>query len=122
MGKTPPNKKVQVKGIHSSITYLGYVHSNVLVILGNKILNIPLVFQYNFGYYILLGNEFLKQFARFTNTTCTDYLTTKYDRTLQIPTLKHPCRVHAKRSRHGYDEISLRTKLKEDLCNTLKRY
>ena len=67
----------------------------------------PTVLQYNFGYDILLGNDFLKQFAKFTQTSYTVYLTTKYGHTLKIPTLKQPYRVRAKRSGHGYEQIAL---------------
>ena len=58
--KLHPNQKVQVKGIHLTIAHLEYLQNNILVILGNKILNIPLVFQYNSRYDILLGSDFLK--------------------------------------------------------------
>ena len=78
------------------------------IILGNKILNIPLVLQYNFGYDILLGNDFLKQFAKFAQTPYIVYLTTKYGHTLKIIMLKQLYRVRAKRSRHGYEQIVLR--------------
>ena len=64
----PSNWKIRIKGVHSPSTYLELVQSNVSIILGNKILNIPLVLQYNCRYDILLGNDFLKQFAKFTQT------------------------------------------------------
>jgi len=60
MGKTPPDKRIKTKGVHPAPTYLNLVQSNVFIILGNKILNIPLVLQYNSRYDILLGNDFLK--------------------------------------------------------------
>ena len=56
MGKTQFDRKIKIKGID----YLELIQSNVSIILGNKILNIPLVLQYNLGYDILLGNDFLK--------------------------------------------------------------
>jgi len=65
-----------------------------------------LVLQYNFGYNILLGNDFLKQFAKFTQTPCTVYLTTKCGHTLKIPTLKHPYGVRGKRAGQGYEQLS----------------
>ena len=101
------------------------------IILGNQILNIPLVLQYNSGYDILLGNNFLKQFAKFTQISYMIYLTTKCGHTLKIPTLKHPYRVHAKRGGQGYEQIALSIQIqnpsfkvniikKEDLINKLK--
>ena len=53
------NKKVQVKGIHSTIAHLEYVQNNVPVMLVDKTLNIPLVFKYNSRYGILLAMIFL---------------------------------------------------------------
>ena len=80
----------------------------------------------------LLGNDFLKQFAKFTKTPYTVYLIIKCHHTLKIPTLKKPCRVCAKRSGHGYEQISLQTQIqkptftfniikKEDLLTKLKQ-
>ena len=63
--------------------------------------------QYNSGYDILLGNDFLKQFAKFTQTTYTVDITTKWEHTLQIPTLKPPYRVRAKHGELSYEQISL---------------
>ena len=93
------------------------------IILGNKILNIPLVLQYNSGYDILLGSEFLKQFAKFTQTPYTVYLTTKCGHTLKIPTLKQPYRVRAKCSGHGYEQISLQMQIQKPtfIVNTIKK-
>ena len=65
---TTSDRKIRIKGIHPTSTYLELIQSNVSIILGNKILNIPLVVQYNSGYDILLGNNFLNQFAKFTQT------------------------------------------------------
>ena len=48
------DKRIKIKGIHPTPTYLHLVQSNILIILGDKILNIPLVLQYDFGYDILL--------------------------------------------------------------------
>ena len=67
--KLPSDKRIKIKGVHPTQTYLNLVQSNVSVILGNKIHTIPLVLQYDSGYDILLGNDFLKQFAKFTQTT-----------------------------------------------------
>ena len=88
-------------------TSLQLVQSNVSIILGNKILNIPLVLQYNSGYDILLGNDLFKQFAKFAQTPYIIYLTTKCGHTLKIPTLKFPYRVRAKRGGYGYEQIAL---------------
>ena len=63
--------------------------------------------QYYSGYNILLGNDFLKQLAKLTQTPYTVYLTTKCGHTLKIPTLKQPYRVRAKHSGHGYEQITL---------------
>ena len=95
--KLPSDKRIKIQGVHPTPTYLNLVQNNVSIILGNKILNVPLVLQYDSGYDILLGNDFLKQFAKFTQTTYTVYLTTKCGHTLKIPTLKTPYRVRAKR-------------------------
>ena len=70
-----------------------------------------LVLQYDFGYDILLENNFLKQFAKFTQTTYTVCLTTKCEHTLKIPTLKSPYRVRAKRGKLGYEQIALSLQL-----------
>ena len=88
--KLPSDKRIKIKGVHPTPTYLNLVQSNVFIILDNKILNIPLVFQYHSGYDILLGNDLLKQFAKFTQTTYTVYLTTKCGHMLRIATLKSP--------------------------------
>lgn len=64
--KLPSNRQIRIQGVHPTPTYLNLLQSNVSIILGNKILTIPLNFQYNSGYDILLGNNFLKQFAKFT--------------------------------------------------------
>ena len=88
------------------------------------------MFQYN-SYYHLLNNDFLKHFVKFTQTTYTIYLTTKCDHTLKMPTLKQLYRVRAKRSGHGYYQLSLQTQIlkpkfltniikKEDLLTKLK--
>ena len=88
--------------------------------------------QYDSGYDILLGNDFLKQFAKFTQITYTVYLTTKCRHTLKIPTLKSPYRVHAKHGGLGCEQISLPIHLqkprfqvniitKTDLINKLKQ-
>ena len=45
--KLPSDQKIKIKGVHPTTTYLELVQSNVPIILGNKILNIPLVLQYN---------------------------------------------------------------------------
>lgn len=97
--KLPSNRQIRIQGVHPTPTYLNLLQNNVSIILGNKILTIPLVFQYNSGYDIVLGNYFLKQFAKFTQTPYTVYFTTKCGHTLKIPTLKHPYRVCAKRGR-----------------------
>jgi len=130
--KLPSDKRIKIKGVHPTPTYLNLVQSNVSVILGNKILTIPLVLQYDAGYDILLGNDFLKQFAKFTQTTYTVYLTTKCGHTLKIPTLKSPYRVRAKRGGLGYEQLSLPVHLqkshfrvhlitKTELINKLKQ-
>lgn len=95
--KLHSNRKIRIKGVHPTPTYLEFIQSNVSIILGNNILTIPLVFQYNSSYNILLGNYFLKQITKFTQTPYTVDLTTKCRHTLKIPTLKHPNRVHVKR-------------------------
>jgi len=64
--KLSSDKRIKIKGVYPTPTYLNLVQSNVSIILGNKILTIPLVLQYDFGYDIILGNDFLKQFAKFT--------------------------------------------------------
>ena len=46
--------QIKIKGVHPTPTYLNLVQSNVSIILGNKILKIPLVLQYDSGYGILL--------------------------------------------------------------------
>ena len=56
----PNDRKNRIKGVHPIPTYLDLVQNNVSIILGNKILTIPTVLQYNSGYDILLGNDFLK--------------------------------------------------------------
>ena len=66
-----------------------------------------MVLQYDSGYDILLGNDFLKQFAKFTQTTYTVYLATKFGHTLKIRTLKSPYRVRVKRGGLGYEQIAL---------------
>ena len=73
------------------------------IIFGNKILNIPLVLQYNSGYDNLFGNDFLKQSAEFTQTPYTMYVITKCGHTLKIPTLKHPYRVRMMCGGQGYE-------------------
>jgi len=40
------------------MVYLEYVQNNAPIILGNKVINIPLLFQYNFDYDILPENDF----------------------------------------------------------------
>ena len=102
--KLPNDRKIRIKGVHPILTYLDLVQNNVFIILGNKILTMPTVLQYNSGYDILLGNNFLKQFAKFTQIPYTVYLTTKCGHTLKIPTLKQPYRVRVKRSGHGYEQ------------------
>ena len=51
--KLPADKRFKIQGVHPTPTYLNLVQSNVSVILGNKILTIPLVLQYDSGYDIL---------------------------------------------------------------------
>ena len=51
--KLPHDLKIKIKGVRPTTTYLELVQSNVSIILGNKILNIPLALQYNLGYDIL---------------------------------------------------------------------
>ena len=109
--KLPSDKRIKIKGVHPIPTYLISVQSNVSIILGNKILNIPLVLQYDFGYDILSGDDFPKQFAKFTQTTYTVYLTTKCGHTLKIPTLKSFYRVRAKCGGLGYEQIALSAQL-----------
>ena len=41
--KLPYDKRIKIKGVHPTPTYLHLVQSNISVILGNKILTIPLV-------------------------------------------------------------------------------
>ena len=88
--------------------------------------------QYDSGCDILLGNDFLKQFAKFTQITYTVYLTTKCGHTLKIPTLKSTYRVRAKRGGLGYEHQSLPVHLqkshfqvhiitKTELMNKLKQ-
>jgi len=89
--------QIKIKGVHPTPTYLNLVQSNVSIILGNKILKIPLVLQYDSGYGILLAHDFLKQFVKFTQTTYTVYLSTKCGHTLKIPTLKSPYRLQSTR-------------------------
>ena len=60
MGKLPNDRKIRIKGVHHIPTYLDLIQNNVSIILGNKILTIPTVLQYNSGYNLLLGNDFLK--------------------------------------------------------------
>ena len=105
--KLQSDRKIKIEGAHPTTTHLKLVQGNVSIILGNKILNIPLVVQYNSGYGILLGNVFLKQFVTFTQTPYTVYLTTKCGHTLKIPTLKHPYRVYVKRGGQGYEKLAL---------------
>ena len=50
---------IKIKGVHPITTSIHLVQGNVSIILGSKILNIPLVLQYNLGYDILLGNDTL---------------------------------------------------------------
>jgi len=130
--KLPSDRRIKIKGVHPTPSYLNLVQNNVSVILGNKILTMPLVLQYDSGYDILLGNDFLKQFTKFIQTTYTVYLTTKCRHTLKIPTLKSPYSVCAKRGGLGYEQISLRVHLqrshfqvniitKIDLINKLKQ-
>ena len=75
--------------------------------------NILLVLQYDSRYDILLGNDFLKQFDKFTQTTYTVYLTTKCRHTLKMPTIKSPYRVRAKRGGLEYEQISLPVHMKK---------
>ena len=93
------------------------------IILGNKILTIPLVLQYNSGYDILLGNDSLKLFAKFTQTPYTVYFTTKCGHTLKIPTLKQPYQVCAKRGGQGYEQIALSAQLQKPIfqINIIKK-
>ena len=105
--KLPSNCQIRLQGVHPTPTYLNLRQSNVSIILGNKILTIPLVFQYNSGYDILFGNDFFRQFAKFTQTPYTVYFTTKCGHTLKIPILKHPYRVRAKRGGPGYEQLAL---------------
>lgn len=104
----------------------------MFIILGNKILTIPLVFQYNSGYDIFLGNDVLKQFVKFTQTPYIDYFPTKCGHTLKIPTLKHPYRVRTKRGGQGCEHLVFSIQLqkptfhihilkKEDLITKLKQ-
>jgi len=69
--------------------------------------------QYGSGYDILLGNDFLKPFAKFIQTTYTICLSTKYEHTLKIPTLKYPYKVRTKRGRLGYEQIAFSALLKQ---------
>ena len=41
--KLPSDRKIRIKGVHPTTTYLECVQSNVSFILRNKILNIPLI-------------------------------------------------------------------------------
>jgi len=100
------DKWIKIKGVHPTPTYLNLVQNNVSIILGNKILNITFVLQYDFGYDIHLGSDFLKQFAKFIQTTYIVYLTTKGARTLKIPTLKYSYKVRAKCGGLKYEQIA----------------
>jgi len=124
--------RIKIKGVHPTLTYPNSIQSNVPIIYGNKIFNIPLVLQYDSGYDILLENNFLKQFAKFSQTTYVVYLTTKCGHTIKIHNLKHPYRVHMKHCALGYEQIIFVAKLqtssftvhiiiKEDFINKLKR-
>jgi len=126
------HRKIRIKGVHPIPTYLELLQSNVSIFLGNKILTIPVVLQYNFGYNILLGNDFLRQFAKFTQTPYTVYFTTKCGHTLKIPILKHSYRVRTKRGGHGYEQLALSIQIqtptyqahvlkKDDLITKLKQ-
>jgi len=64
--KLPCDKRIKIKEVHPTPTYLNLVQSNISIIFGNKVLNIPCILQYDSGYDILLGNDFLKKFAKFT--------------------------------------------------------
>ena len=56
----PSDGEIKIEGVQLTTTDLDFVRNNVSIILGTKILNIPLVLSYNYGYDVLLGNDFLK--------------------------------------------------------------
>ena len=56
--KLPSNLKIRITSVHPSRTYLDLVQNNVSIVLGNKVLTIATVLQYNSEHDILLGNDF----------------------------------------------------------------